>query len=56
MHGIQSARQAGIFSIAIPANLTLKLDFSSADMTVTNASAIKLMDLNDKVLMKWKSM
>jgi HAD superfamily hydrolase (TIGR01509 family) len=56
IHGIQAARKAGIFSIAIPANLTLKLDFSIADLIISNASDINLMELNNKLLFKWENM
>lgn len=54
LHGIHAARQAGIFTIAIPANLTLNLDFSVADITVPNASAISLDDINERLTMKWE--
>lgn len=54
LHGIHAARQAGIFTIAIPANLTQNLDFTAADMTISDATAINLMDINIRLLTKWQ--
>ncbi len=52
--GYKAAAQARIFTIAIPANMTKSLDFSTADMTVSKASDINLTDINDKLLIKWQ--
>lgn len=56
LHGIQAARDAGIFTIAIPANMTINLDFSTADMVVPTASSIDLDDVNEKLVKKWQGM
>jgi putative hydrolase of the HAD superfamily len=55
-NGIQAAAQARIFTIAIPANMTKSLDFSTADMIISNASDINLMELNNRLLLKWENM
>lgn len=55
LHGILAAKTAGIYSIAIPANLTKDLDFSNADMIVPNASAINLDVVNEKLTRKWQN-
>jgi putative hydrolase of the HAD superfamily len=44
--GVQAAKKACIFTIAIPSSLTQQLDFSAADMVVTSALSIKLEQLS----------
>jgi putative hydrolase of the HAD superfamily len=44
--GVQAAKKACIFTIAIPSNLTQHLDFSAADMVVPSALTINLEQLS----------
>ncbi|MBN2472044.1 MAG: HAD family hydrolase [Anaerolineae bacterium] len=45
-HGIQAARTAGIFSVAVPNDLTHRLDFSQANMRVQSLAELSVDLLN----------
>ncbi len=45
-YGVESAKKACIFTIAIPSHLTQHLDFSAADLVVTSALLINLEQLS----------
>jgi putative hydrolase of the HAD superfamily len=44
-YGVEAAKKACIFTIAIPSNLTQHLDFSAADMVIPSALAINIEQL-----------
>ena len=48
--GIEAAKSANLFSIAIPANLTKGLDFSLADLIVDSAAEIDLKSLASRFM------
>lgn len=48
-HGIQAARTAGIFNVAVPNELTRRLDFSGANMRVSSMAELNV-NLLDRAL------
>ena len=48
-HGIHAARQAGIFSVAVPNRMTARLDFSQANLLLSSLSVLDLSNLLAKV-------
>jgi HAD superfamily hydrolase (TIGR01509 family) len=43
-HGVSAAVTAGLFTVAVPHELTRSLDFSRADLTVSSLDALQLAD------------
>lgn len=44
-HGVSAAVAAGLFTVAVPHELTRSLDFSQADIVVGALDAIRLTDM-----------
>ncbi len=44
-HGVSAAVTAGLFTVAVPHELTRSLDFSRADTIVGSLAAIRLADI-----------
>jgi len=44
-HGVKAAKEAGIFTVAVPNPLTARLDLARADMVLGSLAELSLMDL-----------